>query len=73
MFVLGRPFCFYPNVIFASKVRNSTLTTTQVGYGLTHRRYTFVEKLAWDKHYSLLGQVTVTEGEGSVQLTSLLR
>jgi hypothetical protein len=42
---------------------------------LIHKYWTWTELLAKDKHTSLLGhhQEILTEGEGSVQLTSSLR
>jgi len=43
--------------------RGKHLKSVQVGFGLTQKHYTGLERLGWDKHSSLLGPLVSYEGK----------
>ncbi len=62
MFLGGRPF--QSSLMFVGKTRSlpsngaSEKCFTRVGYGLTHKHYTWLERPAKDKHIQVLTQIT---------------
>jgi hypothetical protein len=46
---------FQPSLIFAAKARRTLWCSTLIGYDLTHKYQTRLEKRARDKHSSLFG------------------
>jgi hypothetical protein len=73
VFILGKPFhcwlLFAGNATSRPKSRAPEKCFTRVGCSLTHKHYTTLEKLAKDKHISLLREFIITDVKSFITLT----